>query len=74
MVARYFLRKDTCSYLVYKYLKRYSLDNSRYTPNDWYRALVDINSNEKNDSYGIPIPFPDLSLKEEAINLILAEL
>ncbi|KAL4496724.1 hypothetical protein ABPG73_011690 [Tetrahymena malaccensis] len=74
LAARYFLKKDQKSYHVYKYLKLYSIEYSRYNKNDWYKQYVNIYQNQNKDIYGIQIPFPTLSLQEQAINLALKKL
>ncbi|KAL4496723.1 hypothetical protein ABPG73_011689 [Tetrahymena malaccensis] len=74
LAARYFLKKDLKSYNLYKYLKLFSLENSIYNKNDWYKHYISVHPNQKKDIYGIQVPFPTLSLQEQEINLALQKL
>lgn len=42
--------------------------------NDWYKALVNIESTSENDRYGFPVPFSKVTLKEDVLNKILIDL
>ncbi|EAR87378.2 calpain family cysteine protease (macronuclear) [Tetrahymena thermophila SB210] len=74
LAGRYYLRKDEKSYNIYKYLKLYSIEYSRYNKNDWYKYYVNLHHNQKKDIYGMQVLFPILTLQEQAINLALQKL
>ncbi|KAL4496722.1 hypothetical protein ABPG73_011688 [Tetrahymena malaccensis] len=73
--ARFFLKKDKLSFLIYQHLKRYSLRNGQYNLNDWYKQFVQIEyHDDSKDCFGQIIPFPTLSLKIKAIDQVLQQI
>ncbi|KAL4494078.1 hypothetical protein ABPG72_016034 [Tetrahymena utriculariae] len=73
--ARFFLKKDKLSYLIYQHLKRQSLRSSQYNLNDWYKQYVSIQYFENiKDCFGQQIPFPTLSLKTKAIDQVFQQI
>ncbi|KAL4460453.1 hypothetical protein ABPG74_000204 [Tetrahymena malaccensis] len=74
MAVRYFLKLDLRSYQIYKYIKYYAKKYHNYTNNDWYKLIITINPTEDKDYYDSPVPFSQLVLNEQQLNLILIDL
>ncbi|EGR32546.1 hypothetical protein IMG5_078340 [Ichthyophthirius multifiliis] len=70
-IAQFFIENDVRTYAVYKYLKHFSLKNFQYTQNDWYKMYVEIIATEELDKTGLPVPFPQVNIKDKALDLAL---
>ncbi|KAL4495332.1 hypothetical protein ABPG73_022377 [Tetrahymena malaccensis] len=71
LLARHLLEKDKLTMKAYNFLKKYAIDQKKYTPNDWYKHYVHINhmEEEDNDEANLSIlPMARITASPQTIN------